>query len=160
MTRVVGVRANSSHTNAKLADMALLHLFSMYHSPLSGRGIAGGEFQFCVWKIGPKTVYLCNKSPLWDSYTVLTTHLNNSLFGLVKHSVQISAHCRCWDSSHEPEGRVQSGDWSLILQHDHSTVWMMPRFTSQNYIKYWTVLDHWTFGLNLIWILWLKQCHS
>lgn len=31
-----------SHTNAKLSNMALLHLFSMYHSPVCGPGIAGG----------------------------------------------------------------------------------------------------------------------
>lgn len=33
-----------SPTNAKLSNMALLHLFSIYRSPLSGLGIAGADF--------------------------------------------------------------------------------------------------------------------
>lgn len=32
-------RREPSHTNAKLSNMALLHLFPIYHSPLCGPGI-------------------------------------------------------------------------------------------------------------------------
>lgn len=39
------------HTNAKLSKMALLHLFSVYHSSFCGPGITGGAFQCCIVKL-------------------------------------------------------------------------------------------------------------
>lgn len=137
--------------------MALLHLFSIFLSS-QWTGSRGGRVSVLrLKKIGPKTVYLCSSSTPWDA--VSTTHLNNGFFGSIKHSAGISAHCRRWDYSREPERCVQpcssiTAQWKWCLEE----YLRPPKSGLSSQKQYWTVLDHWTFGFSLIWILRLKQC--
>lgn len=43
-----GFQRKLIYTNAKLSNMALLHLFFIYHCHLNGLDIAGGGFQSCI----------------------------------------------------------------------------------------------------------------